>query len=98
MFISGYYSSVLFLIVCDMIASGYIAYPKQFKSDVLICLQNFLKPLASMYTNCSKAVVYHSSSNSLKILRLMLSEKFMRKTTSYQVLHVVLMWTMTTAK
>ena len=31
-----------------MIASAYTFYPKEFKSGVLICLQNFLKALLPM--------------------------------------------------
>ena len=48
--ICGYYNIFLLLIVGSVlfIAAGYIAYPKWFKSNTLICLKNFLKALPFM--------------------------------------------------
>ena len=44
-FICGYYSSFICLIVCDimMVAAGCIAYPKHLKSALLLCLKIFRK-------------------------------------------------------
>ena len=48
--ICGYYNIFLLLIVGSVlfIAAGYVAYPKWFKSNTLICLTNFLKALPFM--------------------------------------------------
>ena len=44
-FICGYYSSFICLIVCDimMVAAGCIAYPKHLKSALLLCFKKFPK-------------------------------------------------------
>ena len=50
MFVSGYYSVFLLLIVGSVlfIAAGYVAYPKCFKYHTPICLKDFLKAVPFM--------------------------------------------------